>query len=342
MKQASRAKHMDDITRKVSEMYEKFPYPSPQAHSRKLRELANLLSIFSMEVGYELRGKRVLDAGTGTGHRLIEAAATFKGTNFVAVDVCEAPLSIARQAAANEGVHNIEFRLFDLMEGEKKLGTFDIVLGMGVIHHLADPARGLRNLVGNLAEDGILFLYVYGKHGSHERIRRKQIVSLLLDGDQQNFERGIRLVKNLGFDSFEYGWNLNFDDEESRNALIVDAYLNVNESLFDVDTLFGLMQSSGLDGFLVYGLALDQRGYLFESRLSSNSHPLLQRIDVSARLDSPLLRESYEKLSLRDKYRVADLLFQPSGYTVMGFRTGALRYFSVDSRILANAFFWAS
>jgi hypothetical protein len=211
-----------------------------------------------------------------------------------------------------------------------------------VIHHLADPARGLRNLVGNLAEDGILFLYVYGKHGSHERIRRKQIVSLLLDGDRQNFERGIRLVRNLGFDSFEYGWNLNFDDEESRNALIVDAYLNVNETLFDVDTLFDLMQSSGLDGFLVYGLALDQRGYLFETRLSSNSHLLLQRIDVSARLDSPLLRESYEKLSLRDKYRVADLLFQPSGYTVMGFRTGTLRHFSADSRILANAFFGAA
>ena len=328
---------MDDTTRKVSDMYAKFPYPSPKADGRRLKELANLLSIFCKEVGYDLKGKNVLDAGTGTGHRLIEAASVFKDTRFVAVDVSEAPLVIARLAAAQACVKNIEFELFNLMEQGKRLGTFDMILCMGVIHHLTDPAQGLRNLVQNLADDGIVFLYVYGKHGCRERMRRKQIVSLLLGDDRQNFERGIKFVKDLGFDTFEYGWNLNFDDEESRNALIVDAYLNVNETLFGADELFRLMQSSGLHGFTIYGLALEQHGCLFETRINEKSSlPMIPKTDLGTRLNSPLLRESYEKLSLANKFRLIDLLFQPSGYTVLGFNRGAMRHFSIGSRVAAN------
>jgi SAM-dependent methyltransferase len=328
---------MDDTTRKVSNMYAKFPYPSPQPRGRKLKELANLLSIFSRETGYDFKGKTVLDAGTGTGHRLIEAASVFRETHFVAVDVSEAPLAIARQAAANEGVRNIEFRLFNLMEDGKTLGTFDMILCMGVIHHLADPARGLQNLACNLSHDGIVFLYVYGKHGCRERMRRKQIVSLLLNGYGQDFESGINIVKDLGFDTFEYGWNLNFDDEESRNGLIVDAYLNVNETLFGADELFALMQSSGLHGFMVYGVALEQHGCLFETRPGQKTLPMFPKTDIGDQFDSQLLRQRYESLSLPDKYRLIDLLFQPSGYTVLGFKSGATQYFRAEGRVLANA-----
>src|ERR1051326_5578515 len=90
------------------------------------------------------------------------------------------------------------------MEDGGTLGRFDMVLSMGVIHHLSDPARGLRNLVGNLKEEGIIFLYIYGRHGGRERMRRKQILSLLLNGNRRDFEQGVHLAKELGFDSFEY------------------------------------------------------------------------------------------------------------------------------------------
>src|SRR5437879_7397805 len=100
---------MDNVTRKVSEMYERFPYPSPQPQGRKLKELANLLKLFCLETSYDLNGKSVLDAGTGTGHRLIEAAAAFPNTRFTAVDNSETPLAIARQAAVHEGIQNVEF-----------------------------------------------------------------------------------------------------------------------------------------------------------------------------------------------------------------------------------------
>jgi SAM-dependent methyltransferase len=328
---------MDDVTRQVSEMYTKFPYPSPQGHGRKLKELLNLLKLFSLENRYDFKGKRVLDAGTGTGHRLIEAARSFPQTHFVAVDISEVPLAIARQATTHEGVQNIDFRLCNIMEDDQILGTFEVILSMGVIHHLSNPAHGLRILTRHLSDDGMVFLYVYGKHGARERMRRKQIVSLLNGKDRQNFEQGIRLVKELGFDSFDYGWNLNFDDTESRDALIVDSYLNVNETLFDVDGLFDLMRESGLHSFSIYGLTFEKRGGLFDTRYARTMETIAGTLNVASHLGSPRLQEAYERLSLADKYRLMDVLFEPNGYTIVGFKAGALRSFMPESRVIANA-----
>jgi len=65
---------VDDTTRRVAEMYSRYPYPSQDRNEQRLTELANLLRLFAAESRYDFRGKRVLDAGTGTGHRLIAAA----------------------------------------------------------------------------------------------------------------------------------------------------------------------------------------------------------------------------------------------------------------------------
>ena len=84
----------------------------------------------------------MLDVGTGTGHRLISAARLFPDTEFVAVDLCEAPLAIARATAAEAGVSNVTFLQHDMMRDRADLGRFDLVLHMGVLHHLSDPAFG--------------------------------------------------------------------------------------------------------------------------------------------------------------------------------------------------------
>jgi len=327
----------DDVVGQVSEMYGRFPYPSPLEHGLGLKELRNLLTIFSRENRYELAGKSVLDAGTGTGHRLVEAAAGFPETRFVGVDVSEEPLRIASRVAAHEGVENVELRLFDLMEDGASIGEFDIALAMGVLHHLPDPARGLRNLVRNVAEDGIVFLYVYGAHGGRERMRRKQIISYLLEGSRSPFDDGIELVKSFGFDTFDYGWNLVVDDERSSDVLIVDAYLNVNEALFDADGIFELVRGSGLELFTIFGLTLEQQGYLFESRLTSAARGIARTTTVAAELPSGMAQEAYERLSLPDRYRLLDLLYQPNGYTLLGLKPGAIDRLPPDGRVLANA-----
>jgi hypothetical protein len=41
-----RGSAMDEIFDRIRQMYDDFPYPSPQAHGRDLRELVNLLTLF--------------------------------------------------------------------------------------------------------------------------------------------------------------------------------------------------------------------------------------------------------------------------------------------------------
>lgn len=289
-----------------------------------LPELLNLLNMFCLEAEFSLAGGSVLDAGTGTGHRLVEAAAAYPDCRFLGVDLNEVSLSIARGNVKDRRTSNVELRRCDLVEGTSSLGSFDLVLSMGVVHHLSDPARGLKNLVGNLKDDGVLFLYVYGKAGARERMRRKQLISLLV-GEPQDFELGIRLVKELGFDSFEYGWNIEVRDQSSLDSLIVDAYLNANEHLYEFDDLVDLLRPSGLIGFVVYGLTMGTQGMLPDIDLPP---PVL--------LKTELARARYSQLSLRDKYRLADLAYLPNGYTIMGCKQDALARFDQGGRLQRN------
>src|SRR5882724_1707560 len=155
--------------------YGRFPYPSRAVGEARLTELARLLWLFARETGYEFAGKTVLDVGTGTGHRVVAAARQFPEARFVAIDTSEPSLEIARETAAAAGVKNVTLLRHDALEDGATLGVFDVVLCMGVLHHLADPHAGMRRLTERLKPDGLLFAYVYGARGSRERLRRKEM-----------------------------------------------------------------------------------------------------------------------------------------------------------------------
>ena len=333
------AASMDGVTRGVNEMYTRFPYPSPTAGRRKYKELANLLGLYARETGFDLTSKRILDGGTGTGHRLAEAALMFKQASFTAIDLSEASLSVARATAAQAGLDNVEFRRHNLLD-DTRIGTFDIVMSMGVLHCLSDPKRGLRNLVRNLADPGVVFLYLYGKLGSRERMRRKAVVATLLRG-AVDFERGIQMVKDLGFELDEYGWKYDGDDEPTRNGMIVDAFLNVNDILYDSDDIHDLVTGSGVYAWSLYGITTRDSGLLFDvggMAGETSSRALMPRtMNMAQYLTSDLVRGAYAALDVREKYRLADLLYQPNGYTVVSFSRKSFESLPQDHRLRRNA-----
>ncbi len=326
----------DETTRRVADMYSRYPYPSADQNETRLTELANLLRLFRTETRYDFRGKRVLDVGTGTGHRLIAAARLHPTTHFTAVDLCDAPLQIARAAAATAGVTNVTFQQHDLMNDDTDLGSFDVVLCMGVLHHLSAPAAGLRRLVRFLADDGLLFAYIYGALGSAERLRRKEMIALLAGTSGASFDNGIRMARALAFGSGGFGWTRNADDAASVDALIVDSYLNVNERLFDLDGIAELVRGSGLDAFMPYGITTESRGYLFDAAIGAQGKLAAPWTDVAHLLGAGEAVAAYERLELRDRCRVAELAYQPNGYTVLAYRDGARDRFAAGSRVERN------
>ena len=58
--------------------------------------------------------------------------------------------------------------------------------------------------------------------------------------------------------------------------------------------------------------------------------------DLAPELGSPLLEEAYQRLPLNDKYRLIDLLVEPSGHTLLGLSEGSLHHFQPEQHLLSN------
>ena len=83
-----------------------------------------------------LDGKRLLDAGCGTGALAVEAAR--RGADVVAIDLSPTLVDLARERAPKDlGAGTIEFRSGDMLD--PGLGEFDYVVGMDSLIHYAAP-----------------------------------------------------------------------------------------------------------------------------------------------------------------------------------------------------------
>ena len=109
----------------------------------------------------DLTGKRVLDAGCGTGALAVEAAR--RGAQVLAIDLSPTLVDLARDRQPAEltsefSVGRIDFRSGDMLDAA--LGEFDYVVGMDSLIHYRTPDAV--RVVAGLAERtrcGVLFTY---------------------------------------------------------------------------------------------------------------------------------------------------------------------------------------
>lgn len=313
----------DIITQKVENMYKKYPYPSPSTDASQTNELLNLLRIFEIESKIKLEEKSFLDAGSGSGHRITNVAEFFKKCNFLGIDISEQSLKIANTLKNNKNLQNIQFQKHNIMMGVETLGKFEIVLCMGVLHHLSNPNQGLQMLTKTLKDDGIIFLYLYGKLGGHKRMLNKEMISILLDKEKLNYDLGIELVRDLDLNKFDYGWNLNFKNKKEEDALIVDSLLHANEFLYDCKDIDNLFKESNLYGYSIFGITEGTHGLIFDSSVKTNEKLSIPQTNISEILKSDLSLSRYDSLPLKEKFRIIDLIYEPNGYTIIGFTKSA-------------------
>ena len=108
----------------------------------------------------DLRGKRVLDAGCGTGALAVEAAR--RGAHVVAIDLAGSLVSLAGERLGGLGLENIgghiDWRVGDMTD--PALGAFDHVVGMdSLIHYRAtDMARVVAGLAAR-STGSVLFTF---------------------------------------------------------------------------------------------------------------------------------------------------------------------------------------
>jgi magnesium-protoporphyrin O-methyltransferase len=104
----------------------------------------------------DLRGRRLLDAGCGTGALAVELAR--RGASVVAIDLSPTLVDLARERTRALGELDIDYRSGDMLD--ESLGRFDHVVAMDSLIHYAGPQ--IVRMVGALAaraETSVLFTF---------------------------------------------------------------------------------------------------------------------------------------------------------------------------------------
>eukprot|EP00899_Mesostigma_viride_P011728 jgi/Mesvir1/20556/Mv06233-RA.1 len=123
-----------------------------------------------LENGGDGRVFRALVAGGGTGSATVLLAKYFSSLGcpyeVVHLDLSAASIGIARQRVEGQGLRNVSFVQGSIIDvAWMGLGTFDFINCVGVLHHLDSPELGLKALEEVLAEDGGMYLMLYGTLG---------------------------------------------------------------------------------------------------------------------------------------------------------------------------------
>lgn len=207
---------------------------------------------------------RILDAGCGTGESTTYLIHQNPNAHVVAVDLSAQALDVAKERlerALPDHVSRCEFHhlsLFDLADLE---GQFDLINCVGVIHHTPDPARALCALADKLAPGGLCHIFVYGAHGRWEISLMQKALRLLqastsgTHDDQQSqtrFQDGVSLGRRVfaalpDDNRLKLREQQRWAQENKKDATFADMYLHPQEVDYDIDSLFRLIDNSGLD-----------------------------------------------------------------------------------------------
>ncbi|HET7881778.1 MAG TPA: class I SAM-dependent methyltransferase [Acetobacteraceae bacterium] len=253
---------MTDATdARLAAQYESFPYPR-----RDSRDEAKRLIVGSpghlREIDYWVFGARrpvsqplhALIAGGGTGDATVMLAQHMaregRPGGVTWLDRSAASLKIAQARVAARGLDNVVWEQRSLLDlPGSGLGPFDYIDCCGVLHHLPDPAEGLRALLSVLAPGGGLGLMVYAPHGRTGVYMVQDALRLLAPAEEAPAVR-LDVAKRVMRHLPETAWlrrNGFLDDHvNGGDAGLYDLLLNPRDRAFGVRNLHALLAGEGL------------------------------------------------------------------------------------------------
>jgi tetratricopeptide (TPR) repeat protein/SAM-dependent methyltransferase len=170
----------DPTSLAVRGQYEVHPYPRWLHLPRRKRQSysAYLKRNFPrFEPPASLDGPvRVLIAGCGTGFEALAAAANRACASVVAVDLSRASLAYAIRAANKLGMDKVEFLQADLLDLPSAGRAYEVVESSGVLHHLADPMRGLKALTDCLSPGGVMKVGLYSERARQAIVPVRELI----------------------------------------------------------------------------------------------------------------------------------------------------------------------
>jgi SAM-dependent methyltransferase len=265
----------------VAQQYQAYPYPARDPAEERKRLITGSPSHLG-EIRHYLYGGRLdparggfraLVAGGGTGDAAIMLAqqlADAGGGEVVYLDMSQQARAIAERRAEVRGLTNIAFHTASLLDlPELGLGAFDYIDCCGVLHHLDDPAAGVRALRAVLKHDGGIGLMLYAPYG-RTGVYPMQDMLRRLGGDRPLSER-VQQARRLWGALPASNWlkrNPFVGDHKRSDAELVDLLLHARDRPYTVAELDALLAEGGLrPAALIEPARYDPASYLSDAQL---------------------------------------------------------------------------
>ena len=244
------ARTLDALADPVCAFYTAHPYPPPVANLDRAR--AEWQDVNRHRAEHHLlwpgtpyrAGLDILVAGCGT-WQAAKYALCRPEAHVVGIDVSTTSLDHTEQLKQKYRLTNLETAPVAIESVEGMAQQFDLVVCTGVLHHLVDPAVGLRALRSVLKPDGVLYLMVYAPYG------RTGIYMLQEYCRRVGVDTSGREVEDLNavVAALPRHHPLLTELATSRDVLnthaLADALLNPRDQAYSVPRLFELLERGG-------------------------------------------------------------------------------------------------
>ncbi|OBA76911.1 hypothetical protein A5641_20425 [Mycobacterium sp. 1554424.7] len=189
----------------------------------------------------------ILIAGCGTNQAAIFAF-TNPAARVVAIDISQPSLDHQQYLKDKHGLWNLELHRLPIEEVRTLGLDFDLIVTTGVLHHLADPAAGMRALGSCLRPDGCMGVMLYAKYG---RIGVEMLESafreLALGQDEASVQKVKDAMSLIPADHPVQSYLKIARDLEGSDAAMVDTFLHGRQRSYAVEECVDITTSAGLE-----------------------------------------------------------------------------------------------
>lgn len=236
---------------------------------------------------------RILDAGCGTGVGTEYLVHLNPQAQVLGIDLSERAIATAQERCRRSGADRVTFQNLSIYDAHQLPGQFDWINCVGVLHHMPDPKRGIQSLASKLAPGGIFHIFVYAAIGRWEIALMQKAIALVQGNRRGDYTDGVQVGRQI-FAALpdanrlkrreQERWSL----ENQRDECFADMYVHPQEIDYTLDTLFDLIDASGLE-FLGF------------------SNPRVWELDRLLGQNPELLSRAQD-LTKQERYRLIELL----------------------------------
>ena len=235
----------------------------------------------------------ILDAGCGSGVGTEYLVHLNPLAQVTGIDLSAGTLDVARERCRRSGAERVSFHQLSIYDADQLEGQFELINCVGVLHHMPDPIRGIQALANKLAPGGLLHIFVYAALGRWEISLMQQAIAMLQGERRGDYRDGVHVGRQLFKALPETNRIVKRDKERwalenHQDECFADMYVHPQEVDYTIDSLFELIDASGLDF-----VGFSNPRYWNLERLIGSAEDVMERA---------------QHLSQREQYRLIELL----------------------------------